>query len=112
MSLFDDIQNSVFDAITNTFGDNAEWVPSNSSSAQTAKVLFKDPSETAKILDVPYSPAKSMIEYKKGDFPELKSLVDHNSEETITVNGSSYGVLQVLTKYDGKTMIAHLQILS
>lgn len=111
MSLFDDIQSDVFNTVTATFGDTATWIPSNNQPAQTAAVLLNNPSETSKILDVPYSPDKSMAEYKKGNFEGLKALVDSGSDESITINGTNYGVLQVLTKYDGKTLIAHLQIL-
>jgi hypothetical protein len=72
-------------------------------------VLFKDATETAKILDQPYSPKNCMIEYKKGDFNGLYQAAAVGSEETININLIDYAVLKVTSKWDGKTMIAELQ---
>ncbi|MBO9674421.1 MAG: hypothetical protein J7577_13315 [Sphingobacteriaceae bacterium] len=111
MNLFDGLQAAAHSIVNTTFGYVASWMPSSNSGGilQLANILFKDATETAKILDVPYSPKNCMMEYKQGDFLDLKPAVDSNSEEIVTINGLEYGVMRVTSKYDGKTYYAELQ---
>ena len=109
MNLFDGLQAAAHSVVNNTMGYPAIWMPSTSGVLQTATVLFKDPSETAKILDTPYSPNNYLMEYKQGDFETLKILVDSNSEEKVSINGNEYGVMAVKSMSDGKTYYAELQ---
>ena len=111
MNLFDGIQDALFNIVSNTFGDVAIWMPSTGSITITGAVLFKDATETAKILDQPYSPKNCMVEYKNGDFNQLFELAALGSEEIISINGQQYGVLKVTSKFDGKTFTAAIQLL-
>lgn len=110
MNIFDGLQDSVFRVVTNTMGYTVSWQPSTGQ-VQSAIVLFSDATQTAKILDVPYSPKNCLIEYKRGDLNGLKEAADAGREEIISMNGSDYGVLEVSSKFDGKTMVAHLTLL-
>jgi hypothetical protein len=109
MNLFDSIQDSVFNIAANTFGSVASWIPSDGFEVISGPILFKDATETAKILDKPYSPKNCMLEYKQGDFTGLFELAAGGSEEVITINTLNYGVLNVTSKWDGKTFLAELQ---
>lgn len=110
-NLFDSLQDTAFGIVTNTMGYSASWTPSSSAELITGPILFKNATETAKILDVPYNPKRCLMEYHVGVFNQLKPLVDVGSEETVSINGIDYGVMQVTSKYDGKTFYAELQIL-
>lgn len=109
MNLFDSIQDTVFNIVSNTFGDSASWMPSNGVVLITGSILFKDATETAKILDQPYTPKNCMMEYKFGDFTGLFELTAVGSEERVNINSLEYGVLKVTSKWDGKTFFAELQ---
>lgn len=111
MSLFDGIQDNVFNIVNKTFGDYATWIPTISREKITGGILFKDATETYKILDQPYSPKNCIMEYKKGDFVGLFESVSRGSEEIVTIKNIEYGVMKVISKYDGKTFIAELQLL-
>jgi hypothetical protein len=100
-NLFDGYQRTAY---------TATWLPSAGGSQQTAIVLFKDASETAKILEIEYDPQRAMIEYFITDFTELKTSVDAKNNEFITINDVRYGVNEIRAKYDGKTFFAHLQL--
>jgi len=107
VNLFDGLQDTMLNVVTNTMGYLSTWQPSIGQ-LQTATVLYKDASQTAKILDQEYDPRNCMIEYKSFDFVGLRDLVDAGNEIRITVNGLEYGVMKITSKYDGKTMIAQL----
>lgn len=108
-NLFDGLQAATFDIVTATMGYTAVWQPSDGSPAQTARVLFKNPTESAKIGDQEYDPYRSM-EYKTGVFTALKSSVDANNTEEVTISGTGYYVRKVDGRFDGKTMIATLEV--
>lgn len=109
MNLFDSIQDSAFNVVVNTFGGAASWLPSNSPDLVEGGILFKDATETAKLLEQPYNPKNCMMEFKKGDFPGLFELTAIGSEEIVKINTVNYGVLKVTSKWDGKTFFAELQ---
>lgn len=112
-NLFDGLESSAFDVVTNTMGYDAEWIPSNGSYPQgyTARVLFKNPEDDYKLSTANYSSFNYKMEYRLDFFPGLKTTVDTaQTEETVTVNGLNYYVRGIDTKYDGKTYIATLEL--
>lgn len=111
MGLFDHFQRTAVNVVSKTMGDNSIWQPLAGGEPQSANVLFKDATQTAKLLDQPFDPKLHLAEYQEGDFVGLFEAVDSGSEEKITVNGKNYGVLEVTSKFDGKTYIAALTLL-
>ncbi|MBL7718955.1 MAG: hypothetical protein JNL72_08975 [Flavipsychrobacter sp.] len=109
-NLFDGLQAATFDTVTAIMGYTAVWQPSDGSSMQTARVLFKNPTEGEKIGDQEYDPYRYTMEYKEGVFGGLKPSVDANNVEEITIGAVSYYVRKVDGKFDGKTMIAALEV--
>lgn len=108
-NLFDNLQNTVFDVVTVTMGYDAVWNPSAGGSQQTAKVLYKGPSEMQKIEGVDYDPEAIVMEYKKGDFDGLKEAADDSKFEVVTVGAiGDFYVKSVIEKFDGKTLKATL----
>ena len=111
MNLFDNLQNTMFNAVTSTMGYDATWSASDGSGDQTARILFTGPTEIEKLKGADFDPEKLEMEYKKGDFAGLKELTDNNEMEKVTIAGIGYfRVKSVLKKYDGKTFIARLQV--
>jgi hypothetical protein len=108
-NLFDSIQASVFSVVSGTMGYTASWVPSNNAPEQTARILFKDASETSKVLQMEYDPQRAIMEYYRGSFEGLKSAVDGRDDEYISVSGIKYVVDDIEVKSDGKTFFAHLR---
>lgn len=107
---FDAMQNTVFKTVQRTMGYPATWAPQAGGDTITATVLFKDATERAKILDVEYDPRKVIAEFQTGDLDALVTAVrSSKSEEVLIVNGQSYGVLQIISRYDGKTYYAEMQ---
>lgn len=109
-NLFDGLQKSTFAVVTNTMGYSASWTPGAGGAAQTATVLFKDASETAKLLQIEYDPNRAMMEYYNTDFIGLKASVNAKNDEIVIVNGISYGVNEIRAEFDGKTIVAQLQL--
>jgi hypothetical protein len=109
-NLFDGLQAATFDTVTAIMGYSAVWQPSDGTPAQTARVLFKNPTEHQKIGDQEYDPYRYTMEYKMGVFPGLKQSVDANHTEEVTIGGTGYYVRQVHARFDGKTMTATLEL--
>lgn len=113
VNLFDGLESAAFDIVTNTMGYDAVWIPSNGSypTGYNARVLFKNPDDNYDLSNGSYSSLNYTIEYRLDFFPQLKEIVDtHGTYEIITVNGIEYYVRSIVTKYDGKTYIATLEI--
>lgn len=114
MNPFDTIQAAAFDVVTNTFGYAAKWAPSNDSAVQTAKVLYKDATENHGLSDQDYDLERYKMEYKSGDFVQLKGLVDaagtNEKVQIETVEGVwlEFMVRRIERKFDGKTFVAIL----
>lgn len=109
-NIFDGIQQTAFGIVANTMGYTASWTPAAGGSAtQTATVLFKDASETCKLLQIEYDPRRAMMEYFVTGLIGLKTSVNNKVNEIVTVNGISYGVNEVKAAFDGQTIIAQLQ---
>lgn len=116
-NLFDGLQNRVFDTAGRVFGYDAVWTPSGGGPAQTARVLFKDPSDSEEILDAAEVRAlvynnvlQPVMEYRAGQFDGLYEAVsDRGNYEEVTINGGAYQVHKVEPVFDGRTYKAHLQ---
>lgn len=108
-NLFDGIQHTAFTVVSNTMGYNATWTPSNSNIGETARVLFKDATETAHLLQLEYDPERAIMEYYVGSFSTLKPLVDAKSDEFVIISSVQYVVDNVEIKEDGKTFLAHIR---
>lgn len=108
-NMFTSLQDVLLNTVNNTMGDAASWIPSAGGAAITATVLYNGPTEKEKLLDANYNPDKITIEYKVGDLPGLKEAVDTGDVETITVTPyGNFSIKSIETKWDGKTIIAHL----
>jgi len=106
MNIFDGLQNTMFDTVTNTMGYDATW------GILTARVLFTGPTEKEKLKQADFDPDKLEMEYKAGDFGGLNELLDNNEMQTVTIDGiGEFTVKSVSKKFDGKTFIARLQVL-
>ena len=111
MNLFDDLQRGAFGVVTHTMGYAASWAPSAGGAVKTATVLFKDASQTARLLQIEYDPKRAIIEYFDDQLTGLKTAVNLKRDEEIIVNGIAYGVNEIKADADGKTLIAHLELL-
>lgn len=110
MNLFDQLQQSTFNVVTNTMGYAAVWIPSVGGAAKTAQVLYNGPSDNEKVLDATFSPDTAFMEYKKGDLDGLKEATDNNNFESIQITGIGKFVVKSFDlKYDGKTLKAWLE---
>ena len=109
-NIFDSMQKTAFKTVQKTMGYPATWTPSAGGEEQTAIVLFKDATARAKLLEVEYDPRLILIEWQLGDFDNLvKAVRKQGSEEIIKVNDQQFGVLQIISKYDGKTYVAEVE---
>lgn len=117
-NIFDTMQDAAFDVVTSTMGYDATWTPSAGGPQQTARVLLKKPTEKRSYENetIDFEPNAYMVEYKEGDFPTLKSIVDAIAEatsaEVMNVNGIDYYVKSLPQKWDGKTNVAKLILAS
>ncbi|WP_153799070.1 hypothetical protein [Foetidibacter luteolus] len=130
-NIFDGIQNTAFDIVTQTFGYPAFWTPSQQDAfspeftgefgeyglepngeTQTAQILFKEPTEKFGLSDNDYEIDAYYMEYRKGTFLGLKSSVNAGSLETVTIETqdgpTDFFVKGIKAKYDGRTIIATL----
>ena len=113
MSVFDDIQQIVFSGTQSVFGDTAVWTPSDSSIAQTEKVLFNCPTEPVSIGSsdrYEYRPYKYWFEYSINQFLNLKTLVDNGNVQYLIVKGYNLVIKEVNTKFDVQTYIAYAEL--
>lgn len=112
-SPFDDIARTAFSVTLDLMGerDGAAWLMS-SGGEMPGRVLFKTPSEPVQIGQTDtfeYRPSAATAEYYEGTFPGLKEACDAgDTYERLRIRGNLYLVREVVTKYDGKTYIAHL----
>lgn len=107
MSLFDHFQDNLLDVVFNTMSYPAQWSPLDGSPAQTATVLFKNPTDAVRIQENQDIESPSM-EYKPYDLKGLFESVQKNNTEVITINGNKYYTMRGVKKYDGKTIIIYL----
>jgi hypothetical protein len=113
MSLFDSLQNTVFDLTATTFGYPATWKPSDSEEILNAIVLYKDATEKHGLSDQDYNIERYQMEYKNGDFEGLKEKIAAGDLENVKIELKpgvigTFAVRRIETKYDGKTIVAFL----
>lgn len=106
-NLFNIYQKNLFTLCGTTFGCFSIWHCSDGST-QNAIVLFGEPSRKVQLNDVDYLPPSYHIEYMKGTFVNLQNNVNSGMQEIVELSGDRYSVLQVYSKFDGKTLIAVL----
>lgn len=107
-SPFDKMQKACFRAAKKTFGYlNASWQKSGGDPI-FCDVLFKDPTETQKLLGVEYEPGTFIMEYLRGDFPGLFEMVRGKQHQIIVIDGNRYTTKFAETTFDGKTIKIHL----
>lgn len=112
MSPFDELAGQVFTSISNLMGVDAVW-HSSTGQTVTGRVLFKNPTEPMQIGDsegFEYRPNTTTAEYHADVFPGLKEAVDNQSAEFVNIETRCYLVIDVTTKFDGRTCIAHLEL--
>jgi len=107
-NLFDSIQKAAFGVVTDTFGYDATWQPSDGSDYQTGKCLFKEPTKQHELGDVEYTPYTYLAEYHKPAFDGLFEAVASGKDETITINQIDYYVRKVDAIWDGQSFRAIL----
>lgn len=108
-NLFDNIQKAVFGAVTDTFGYDASWQPSDASDFTTGRVLLKEPTNQSELGGIEYNPTTYIAEYHIPHFEGLKKAADEGRTETLTINNNEYYVRRVDAHWDGKTFIAILE---
>jgi hypothetical protein len=120
VNLFDRHAKTTFGINSRVMGYPATWTPSDDSGEKSARILYKDPTEVSKILQLEYYPHNYALEYKEGDFPGLKALADQSQEtgelEQVVITFSldpltqvTYYVRMVHTITDGKVYLATLE---
>lgn len=109
-NIFDSLKNKAFDLTTKVMGYDATWTNSQTLEEFAARVHYKGPTIPEELASVDYMPVEPMIEFKAGDFPGLKELIDAGEVETIAIDtiGSFYG-REVLKTFDGDTIIVTLR---
>lgn len=109
MNLFDGIQDLMFDTVGRIYGIDASWTPSAGGTAQTGRVLLKEPTQEYDMNGVPYTPFHRIMEYRKGVFPGLFEAARQKRNESVTINGAQYYVRNVRAEYDGRTLKAEIE---
>lgn len=112
MNLFDNIQKVAFGTVSDTFGYDCYWQPSDGSDGTTARVLLKEPTKATELGDIEYSPTTYIAEYHAPNLDGLKAAADDGKTETLAINNIDYFVRKVNAVWDGKTFQAILEKIS
>ena len=72
-NLFDAKKKAAYAIVAETMGYDATWTPQGDTVQQTARVLFNDPTKTAKIKNIEYSPIEKAVD-------EVKTLIQSKSK--------------------------------
>lgn len=110
-NIFDRLQTGLWETVNKTFGYDATWQPSQGGALQSAKVLYKDPSQNEKLQGIEYNPYHWQIEYNLGSFDGLMEAVRAGETETISLLSKTFYVREVTAHWDGKTYIANLELI-
>ena len=108
---FDSLKKAVFSQIIDVMGEDAVW--SSSKGDADGRILFNYPTKPLPIgqSDVyEYEPVTPKAEFYKETFVGLKEATDQQSEEFLIIRGAKYLVTKVVTKFDGDTCIAELEL--
>jgi hypothetical protein len=109
-NLFDGLQAGAYDIILTNMGYVATWTPLAGGPAQTGSVLLNKPTQKDDISDDEYAALSTKCEYlDDGPFPGLFDSVQDANAEPITINGVDYYAFKAERKYDGNSVILHLQ---
>jgi hypothetical protein len=108
-NLFDGIEVASYNIVLHTMGYVATWMPSDGSGLQTGLVLFNKPTQREDISDEEYAALSTKLEYLDGAFPGLYEAISGGSSERIDVAGLKFYGYKVDRKFDGKTIIVHLE---
>lgn len=111
MGLFDGLQRAAQKVVTTVFGDVATWAPLAGGS-YTAAVLLNVPTDQEEVGDQKYIAVRPRMEYLVGNFPGLLESVLDKQGEIVTVNGQQYVGMWGEKKFDGTTIIIHLEPVS
>lgn len=107
-NIFDSLQQKAFGVVAAQIGYDAEWVPSQGGARQSARVLFKDPTEMHELAGVEYNPLGYLMEYYADSFIGLFESVRSSNIEEVEINGKEYYVRDVKSAADGRTYRAKL----
>jgi hypothetical protein len=108
---FNALADGVWSAVERTMGYNAQWIPSNGSATQTARVLFGEPTMEEKLGEHgdSYNPHVFFMEYWEGAFVGLFESVREGEVEYVTVNDRVFFVRHVNRKFDGRNYRARIE---
>jgi len=112
---FDGLSDRVFDACERTMGYDASWSPSQGGSAQTARVLFMEPTKDEEIGEYAdsYIQRTFFMEYWDDDFTGLDTAIRDDEEEQVVITFDSgdrtFYVRSTEKKYDGRNFKARLE---
>jgi hypothetical protein len=106
-NLFDNIEKTVMNTVTNTFGYDAIWKKQDGTEV-TGRVLLNRPTQKATINDQDYDAISPKMEYTEGDFLGLFDRVRGNNSEEIWIGGYQHFAFKAERKFDGKTVIISL----
>lgn len=104
-NVFDTLKANTFSAIAITMGYDAVW------NGITARVLFNDPSVNEKVSEHEYDYHRPTIEFKEGDWPGMKELIEAKADVIIETRGNQYYALKIagMVAKDGETYKVQLQ---
>lgn len=111
-SPFDELAKQTFTTVTNLHGVDAVW-HSSKRRRDTGTVLYKCPTEALKVGDTEgyeYKPDFHTAEFFYDVFPGLKDAVKKgDTPQYLTLKGQKFLIIDVETRYDGNTIVAHLE---
>lgn len=107
-TVFDNLQNSVFDTTLAIMGQAATWVTEDGN--VEGMVHFKDATNDRRIIrGFEFNPSTYVAEYKFGDFPGLFDLVQNKTgEQLMRIADNDYICASIQAIHDGKTYLVQL----
>ncbi|MCO5285202.1 MAG: hypothetical protein M9898_02170 [Chitinophagaceae bacterium] len=104
-NVFDTLKVNTFSAIAVTMGYDASW------NGITARVLYNDPSVSEKVSEHGYDYQRPTLEYKEGDWPGMRELIEAKQDVIIEIKGKNYYALKIVgaVARDGDTYKVQLE---
>lgn len=104
-NVFDTLKANTFAAIAETMGYDAAW------NGVTARVLYNDPSVSEKVSEHSYDYQRPTLEYKEGDWPGMRELIETKQDVLIELRGKTYYALKIVGAIakDGDTYKVQLE---
>jgi hypothetical protein len=109
------MQKATFNKTLDVFGDEAVWISSATHEEYRALVHFKNPNDPYKIGEenkYEYRPHNFSFEYYEDRFPGLKKSVESGTLEQVSVKGFTLAIVEIVAKFDGKTLVAWAEQIS